>query len=79
MRELFRDGDWALEQGEDIGRPGQIWGFDLNPTNIVFTHRCYGEELRLTYDITKNLRCGRCGEDVPEALVGLKAMVDWDK
>ncbi len=89
MRELFRDGDWALNQENDdecfvdewIVRPGQIWEHIPHFTNTVITHNCHGEEWKwkYTYNRTKNHVCGNCGENVPEELIGLKSMVDWNK
>ncbi len=81
MKELFRDGDWALEQREDgkhgwSALPGQVWEYE--PPRLQFTHQCHGEAWSVVV-LPEWHFCHECGVAVPAALIGLKALVEWDR
>ena len=78
MKELFRDGLWALnEEHKWVAGPGQVWKWKAEDTWV--SHNCHNREWSVKCAVPEWKRCHNCGVAVPAALIGLKALVEWDR
>ncbi len=70
-RELFRDGDWVLFH--DYLPRGTGW-------KVGIGHHCRGENWRTRIGINPSVseQCSNCGVTVPEKLIGLQKLAEWD-
>ena len=78
---MFRDGNWKLVRDWSIvSNDDGSW---KAPTIswVGMSHQCYGEAWshkvnRLHLD--KGL-CGHCGEKIPQEIIGLQQLANWDR
>lgn len=71
MEELFRDGDWRLVNRND----------GTNKASVQ--HRCQeglsGGRLSDWWYYTNGTQCFTCDKPIPDAIMGLKALHNWDR
>ena len=69
---LFEDGDWRIRRA----------GFSGGGANSIIQHRCpsyYGVKTQAWWYYTDGTQCVTCNAAIPEALIGLKALHEWDR
>lgn len=72
MKELFRDGNWRLVTSQN---------YEPTPNNIAaIQHMCERRSNdRNNWCFVYEDHCARCGDTIPEALIGLQALTNWNR